>query len=142
LAAAGVPAGVMVAPLISGLNDHEVAAILKAAAEAGARHAGYVPLRLPGAVGPLFEAWLDRHEPGRKAKVLRRVRAERGGRLTGPRFGDRMRARGPLAEATAAVFHAACRREGLNREKLVLSTAAFRRPEPPGAGGRQLFLFE
>jgi DNA repair photolyase len=142
LAAAGVPTGVMVAPVIPGLNDHEIPAILAAAARAGARHAGYVPLRLPGAVGPLFEAWLDRHEPGRKAKILGRIRALRGGKLNEVRFGARMRGKGPLAAAIDSVFQTSCRREGLNAEKLTLSTDAFRRPEPAGGSGRQLRLFD
>ena len=139
LSSVGIPAGVMVAPVIPGLNDHEVASILAASADAGARHAGWVPLRLPGAVAPLFEAWLDRHEPGRKAKVLGRVRAMRGGKLNDTRFGSRMRPDGALAGLIGSVFTTTCRRVGLNVEKLVLSTSAFRRP---GEDGLQLRLFD
>jgi DNA repair photolyase len=143
LAASGVPVGVMVAPVIPGLNDHEIPAILAAAAQAGAKYAGHVPLRLPGAVGPLFEAWLDRHEPGRKEKILGRVRAMRGGRLNDPGFGSRMRGRGAFAAAISTVFRASCAREGLNAEPLPISTDAFRRPDPePPGGARQLRLFE
>lgn len=138
LTAAGVPVGVMVAPVIPGLTDHEIPAILTAAADAGARMAGYVPLRLPLAVAPLFEDWLERHTPGRKAKVLGRVRALRGGALNESRFGARMRGSGALAALIDSVFKTTCRRVGLNREELRLSTEAFRRPGP----GRQLRLFD
>ena len=96
-------------------------------------------MRLPGAVAPLFEAWLDRHEPGRKAKILGRVRAMRGGKLNETAFGSRMRPDGALAGLIGTVFTTTCRREGLNAEKLVLSTSAFRRP---GEASRQLRLFE
>jgi DNA repair photolyase len=145
LAASGVPVGVLVAPVIPGLNDHEIPAILAAASKAGAKHAGWVPLRLPGAVAPLFEAWLDRHEPGRKAKILGRVRAMRGGKLNESRFGTRMRPQGEFGGVIGSMFAAACQREGINTEKLVLSTAAFRRPSDrghvSGAGEEQLRLF-
>jgi DNA repair photolyase len=138
LAGAGVPVGVMVAPVIPGLNDHEIPAILAAAARAGARHAAYVPLRLPLAVAPLFEDWLDRHEPGRKEKVLGRLRSLRGGKLNDARFGARMSGSGTFAAMIDTVFRATCVREGLNRAALVLSTAAFRRP----GVARQETLFE
>ena len=138
-AKAGVPVGVMVAPVIPGLNDHEIPAILAAAARAGARHAGFVPLRLPLAVAPLFEDWLERHTPGKKEKILGRVRSLRGGRLNDARFSTRMRGEGVFADAIRAVFQTACAREGLNLERLRLSTTAFRRPEEPG---RQLRLFD
>jgi DNA repair photolyase len=128
LSQAGVPTGVLVAPVIPGLTDHELPAIIAAAAKAGARFAGYVPLRLPYAVAPLFEAWLTRHLPRRKDKVLNRVRAIRGGRLNDPRFGSRMKGEGILAEQIAALFSLACRRVGIGERSLDLSTAAFRRP--------------
>jgi len=138
LARAGVPVGVMVAPVIPGLTDHEMPSILAAAARAGARHAGYVPLRLPMAVATLFEDWLERHAPGQKEKVLGRIKSLRSGKLNDARFGDRMRGSGALAALLDTVFQTACRREGLNREKLRLSTAAFRKPDPGG----QLRLFD
>jgi DNA repair photolyase len=138
LAGAGVPVGVMVAPVIPGLTEHELPAILAASARAGARHAGYVPLRLPLAVAPLFEDWLDRHAPGKKAKVLGRLRSLRDGKLNEARFGSRMRGSGTFAAMIDTVFQASCRREGLNREPLRLSAEAFRRPEPGG----QLRLFD
>ncbi len=139
LAEAGVPVAVMVAPVIPGLNDREVPAILEAAAEAGARRAGWVMLRLPHAVEPLFADWLERHRPREKEKVLAKVRAMRGGRLNDPRFGTRMRGQGLLAEQIERLFQITCQRVGLaTGGPSALSTAAFRRPEPPNA---QLPLF-
>lgn len=138
LAAAGIPTGVMMAPVIPGLTDHEIPRVLQVAAAAGARFAGFVPLRLPGAVAPLFEQWLELHRPARKDKVLNRVRALRGGKLNDARFRSRMRGEGTFAEQMRALFHAACRKQGLNREPLRLSAAAFRRPDATG----QLGLFE
>jgi DNA repair photolyase len=136
LAAAGVPVGVMVAPVIPGLNDHEIPRIIAAAAEAGAQFAGKVVLRLPLAVAPLFEDWLGRHFPDRKEKVLNQVRALRGGRLNDSQFGSRMRGEGPLAEQIAQLFRVACRRAGMADEGPELSTASFRRIEP---GQRELW---
>ena len=135
-AAAGVPAGVLVAPVIPGLTDHEIPSILEAAARAGAAFAGFVMLRLPGAVAPLFEEWLARHRPGSKEKILNRIRSLRGGRLNDPRFGDRMRGAGPFAEQVASLFAVASRRAGLSARGPDLSTASFRRP------GAQGLLFE
>jgi len=135
LAAAGIPTSVMVAPVVPGLTDHEIPAILAAAAEAGAESAGYVPLRLPGAVAGLFEAWLEERFPDRKEKVLNRVRALRGGRLDDPRFGSRMRGEGVFAAQIHTLFTTARRRAGLDRRGAPLSGAAFRQP------GEQLGLF-
>ncbi len=128
LAGAGVPVGAMIAPIIPALNDHEIPALLQAVAAAGARSARPILLRLPHGLGPLFESWLDRHFPERKAKVLSRIRQMRGGRLNDPRFHWRMRGSGLLAEQTLALFEVARRRAGLPAEGPVLSTAAFRRP--------------
>lgn len=136
LSQAGVPVGVMAAPMIPGLNDHELAGIVAAAAEAGARSAGYTMLRLPFGVPALFESWLERHYPERKEKVLGRIRDVRGGKLNDPRFGARMRGEGIMAEQIAGMFTLACKKTGLNRRP-ELSTAAFRRP-----GGEQGLLFE
>lgn len=127
LAEAGVPAGVMVAPIVPGLTDHEAPAILKAARAAGARFAGYTILRLPHGVKDLFAAWLARHVPGAARKVLGRVRAVRGGRLNDARFSSRMRGEGLYADQIAALFAAAARRAGFGAWPS-LSTAAFRRP--------------
>ncbi len=129
LAKAGVPTGVMTAPLILGLNDHEVPALLEAAADAGASSANYVPLRLPHQLGPLFEDWLERNYPDRKAKVLSQIAAIRGGRLNDPRFGTRMRGEGVFAEHLAGLFKLTCRRLGLNAARLEsMEASAFRRP--------------
>jgi DNA repair photolyase len=133
LSAAGVPVGVMVAPVIPGLTDHELPAILKAAAEAGARSAGFVPLRLPHGLGTLFSDWLERHVPDRREKVLNRVREMRGGKLNDPNFVSRMRGSGEYIDQLRALFHVTCAKVGLNRERSALSTASFRRPSPPPA---------
>jgi len=130
LSRAGVPTGVLVAPVIPGLTDHEMPAIISAAAKAGARCAGYVLLRLPHAVAPLFEAWLTEHRPARKDKVLNRIRAIRGGRLNDPRFGSRMKGEGIFAEQIEDLFSLACRKAGIVGRGPNLSTAAFRRPMP------------
>jgi DNA repair photolyase len=137
LAQAGVPVGVMVAPMIPGLTDHELPAIVAACASAGARYAGYLPVRLPLGVAPLFEDWLERHVPDRKAKVLHRIRELRGGRLNDPAFGSRMRGDGIFAETLAQLFRTACQKAGLGGQRPELSTASFRRP-----GGEQRLLFE
>ena len=131
LSAAGVPVVALTAPLIPGLTDHEVPALLNAAAKAGAIDAGYVLLRLPHAVAPLFEAWLERHAPGHKEKVLGRLRELRGGKLYDATFGKRMTGEGPLAEQMKALFEVAHRRAGFSGERrrtADLSTAAFRVP--------------
>jgi DNA repair photolyase len=136
LAAAGVPVQVFVAPVIPGLTDHELPAILEAAAAAGACGAVSIPLRLPGAVAPLFERWLEAHRPGASEKVLGRVRSMRGGQLNDARFGARMRGEGPYAEGLRALFRVTCRRLGLEGAP-PLSAAAFRRP----AAGGQMEIF-
>jgi DNA repair photolyase len=137
LSQAGVPAGVMVAPTIPGLTDHEMPSIIAAAAKAGAQFAGYVVLRLPYAVKSLFEQWLAQHRPERKEKVLNRIRAVRGGKLNDPRFKSRMKGEGIFADEIAQVFSASCRKAGIFGRRPSLSTAAFRR-----AGGGQLNFFE
>ena len=106
LAEAGIPVGVMVAPVIPGLTEHEMPAILKAAADAGARNAGYTIVRLPMEVSPLFQDWLEHHFPGRKEKVLDRIRAMRDGRLNDSRFGVRMSGEGKAAELISAAVSA------------------------------------
>src|ERR1051326_7278552 len=88
---ARVPVGVLLAPIIPGLNDHEIPSLLDAAMNAGAQYAAYVPLRLPFGVGKLFEDWLTCYFPDRKEKVLNQIRSLRGGRLNDPNFGSRMR---------------------------------------------------
>lgn len=137
LAAGGIPVGVMTAPVIPGLNDHELPNLLSAAAEAGATFAAYVPVRLPYAVAPLFEDWLARHFPERKDKVLNRIRSMRGGELNDANFGSRMRGEGLFAQHIAQLFSISCRRAGMGEGGFPkLSTAAFR-----GGGGAQPDLF-
>jgi DNA repair photolyase len=140
LAAAGIPVGVMVAPIIPGLTEHEAPAILKAAAEAGAKWAGYTIVRLPLAVSGLFQDWLEQHFPGRKDKVLERIRAMRDGRLNDSRFGVRMSGEGPFADLIRQVFIVHCRQLGLNQRPWPVSADAFQRPNE--SGQRQLPLFE
>jgi DNA repair photolyase len=137
LARAGVPVRVMVAPVIPGLNDTEVPAILRAAADAGACGAGWIMVRLPHAVAPLFDGWLARHFPDRRDKVLNRLRALRGGKLYDSTFGARMRGEGLMADQIGALFDATARKCGLDRNRATLSTSAFRRPP-----GGQLALFD
>jgi len=133
LHAAGVPCAVSVAPVIPALTDHELEDILAAAAQAGARWAGYVLLRLPYEIKDLFAEWLVQHYPQRAQHVMSLVRAMRGGRDNDPRFGSRMRGTGPLAVLLRNRFQLACRRLGLNAgERDVLTTALFRAPTPPG----------
>jgi DNA repair photolyase len=131
LSAAGVPVGVMVAPVIPGLTDHEMPAILEAAAEAGARTAGYVPVRLPFAVKELFERWLERHLPDRREKVLNRIRALRGGKLNDSNFMSRMRGEGVFAEQIKRMFEMGMKRAGIRNDFPHLRTDRFRRPGVP-----------
>jgi DNA repair photolyase len=125
LAAAGVPVGVNAAPIIPGLNDHEIPAILRAAADAGARRANYTLVRLPYAVKDLFTTWLGDHAPERRDKVLNRIREMRGGRLNDPRFGSRMRGEGVFADQIDALFTRSRARAGLEHD-FALSTSHFR----------------
>lgn len=128
LARAGVSVGVMTAPVIPGLNDHELPSLISAAAEAGAGFAAYTPVRLPHTVRPLFEDWLARRFPERKEKVLNRIRSMRGGRLNDPHFVSRMRGEGIFANQISQLFDISCRRAGLEGKCFPrLSTAAFRR---------------
>jgi DNA repair photolyase len=138
LSEAGIPTGVMVAPVVPGLTDHEMPEILERAAEAGAVRASWIMLRLPHAVKDLFSDWLGRHFPDRKEKVLNRLRDLRGGVLYDPRYGARMRGEGPFAEQVRRVFEVSCRRLGLNENPVLLSTEGFRRPSRNG----QLGLFD
>jgi DNA repair photolyase len=136
---AGIRAGVMVAPVIPAITDHEIEHIVAAAAEAGAVQAGFVMLRLPYEVKTLFRAWLDAHYAQRAAHVMSLVRQMRGGRDNDPRFGRRMRGEGPYAELVAQRFRAACRRYGLPRgEQRALRTDLF---APQARSGDQLGLF-
>jgi len=130
-----VPVSVLVAPVIPGLTEQEIPAILEAAAAAGARSASWVLLRLAEPLPLLFDAWLERHYPRRRAKVLARIRDCRGGALNDPTFGRRMRGKGDYAEQIRALFALAARRAGLDRRLPEPSTAAFRIPvSGPGQG--------
>jgi DNA repair photolyase len=133
LAKANIPMGVMVAPVIPAITDHEMPAILTAAANAGATSAGFVLLRLPWAVAPLFEQWLDEHFPHRKKKVLNRVRVLRDGKLYDSRWGVRQRGEGIFAEQLDAIFDVTCRKLGLNEISRDLSASSFRRPTAQGS---------
>lgn len=138
LSAAGVPVGVMVAPVIPGLNDEEIPRILQAAAQAGACSASWVLLRLPKPVDALFANWLAEHFPDRRERVLGRIRECRGGRMYDPRFGSRMRGEGVYAEHIGSLFTTAARRHGLDRPLPPVNTTAFRHPPQ---SGEQLGLY-
>lgn len=141
LAKAGIPTAVMVAPLIPALADHEMEAILTAAREAGARSAGYILLRLPHEVKPLFRAWLEAHQPGRMAHVYSLMRQLHGGREYDSTFGARQRGSGPLAEIIAQRFRSATRRLGLDAPSLPMNLTAFRAPSSPLPPAPQMRLF-
>src|SRR5207302_11099472 len=128
LSKAGIPAGVLAAPVIPGLTDHEMPSLIATAVKAGAQFAGYVLLRLPHAVAPLFEQWLTRHFPEKKEQVLNRIRAVRGGELYDARFGKRMVGEGILGEQIKGLIQVACRKAGLENHRPTLSISAFRRP--------------
>jgi DNA repair photolyase len=127
LASAGVPVNVLVAPVIPGLTDHELPAILAASAQAGARTASMVLLRLPWAVKDVFTAWLEAHVPGKKDRVLSRLRAMHGGKLYDPRWGKRMRGEGAQAKQISDLFAITARRAGLNAVSFKLNPRNFRR---------------
>jgi len=136
LAAAGVRVGVMAAPIIPGLNDHEIPAILERAAAAGARCASWTLVRLAAPLDQLFVDWLEKHYPDRVLRILGRLRACRSGKMNDPRFGHRMRGEGEYAAHLRALFALAARRRGLDQALPPLNTAAFRRP-----GGVQIPLW-
>jgi len=143
LAAAGIPCGVMVAPLIPALTDKTLEAVLEEAAKAGATRAGWILLRLPNEVRPLFKEWLAAHQPQRAEHVISIIRQSRGGRENDPNFGSRMSGSGNFVELIGKRFDLACRRFGLNSEenhmasRRGLDCSLFR---PPGGEG-QMRLF-
>ncbi|MDX1945972.1 MAG: PA0069 family radical SAM protein [Pirellulaceae bacterium] len=139
LSAAGVPVRVMTAPIIPGLNDAEIAPLLQAAAAAGARSAGYVMLRLPLAVAPVFRAWLREHRPLAADKVEGLIRELRGGQLNDSAWGARMRGTGPYADGIAASFRLFARKHGLDLESPPLDRSQFR---PPRLDTAQRTLFD
>ncbi len=132
LAGAGVPVGVMAAPMIPGLNDHELEAILHAAKAAGAQRAGYILLRLPYEIKDLFDTWLQDHYPDRKARVLELLRQTRGGGLNQAEFGLRMRGQGTYATLLQRRFEVAVRKLGLDAAWPPPPTHLFQPPPRPG----------
>jgi len=139
LAAAGIPTGLMYAPVVPAINDHEMEAILEAGAAQGAATAGYVLLRLPGEVKELFYEWLELHYPDRAQKVRNRIRELRGGRDNDSRFGHRMRGQGTWAALLKSRFEASCRKHGLGSGRAApLTTALFR---PPNRSPGQMELW-
>jgi len=139
LSQAGVPVAVMTAPIIPGLNDREIPALLEAAREAGATRAGIVLLRLPHQLKALFEEWLERHFPDRKERVLSLIRDTRGGALYDARPGVRGRGEGAFAEQIRSTFHVFRRRLGFEEAGGGLSSAAFRAPKTDERGQMALF---
>ncbi|MEM7146548.1 MAG: PA0069 family radical SAM protein [Verrucomicrobiota bacterium] len=130
LADAGIPVGVSLAPRIPGLNDHETPAILKAAAEHGAKTAFYTLVRLPHGVKNIFANWLNQHRPGETNKILDRIRETRDGKLNDSNFKSRMRGKGPIAQDIATLFKISAKRYGLDQSLPPLSTASFHRQDP------------
>lgn len=139
LSDAGVPTMVGFAPVIPGLNDHELEAVLEASAEAGATRAMFVLLRLPHEIKDLFREWLTDARPERAARVMSLIRQARGGRDYDPEWGSRMKGQGPLADLIAQRFAAACRRLNLNVASVETNLADFR---VPPKSGDQLGLFD
>ncbi|HZR81716.1 MAG TPA: PA0069 family radical SAM protein [Candidatus Binatia bacterium] len=138
LTAAGVPVGVMIGPVVPGLNDEEIPRILAAAGEAGAQSASWVLLRLARPLDEIFVAWLEERVPERKQRVLSRIRATRDGRLSDTMFGRRMRGQGEYAAQIAALFAASARKHGLDRRLPPLDASHFR--VPPKAGDQLSLL--
>ena len=128
LSEAGIPTGLMFAPVIPFLNDDDMEAVLEGGAQAGVRYAGYVLIRLPHEVKELFEEWLHLHEPLKAERVVNRIRDMRGGKENDPSFGTRMRGAGIYAELIRQRFERACRRLGLNKSAHVLDTSRFTSP--------------
>jgi DNA repair photolyase len=136
LADAGIPVFVSLAPVIPAVTDHEMEHLLERAAEAGARGAFFLPIRLPHEVAPLFRAWLDEHFPDRAGKVMSIIQSIRGGRDNDPNFFTRMQGQGPWADLLRVRFHRMCKKLGLNGARMELRTDLFRPPE-----GAQMRLF-
>ncbi len=128
---AGIPTYVSISPVIPAITDHEMEHILKRAAEAGAKAAFFIPVRLPWEVAPLFEAWLETHFPDRKAKVMATIASLRDERKNDPGFFTRMRGSGPWADLLRTRFHISCRKYGLEGERIRLRSDLFRAPEGP-----------
>jgi DNA repair photolyase len=128
LSEAGIPVGVLVAPLIPGLSDHEVPAILKAVSERGATNAGYTVVRLNGAVSQIFKDWLEKNYPDRFDKVWHMIQACHGGQVNDSRFGNRMRGDGNIAQLISDTFKLHCRINKLNLNPVLLDSSKFKIP--------------
>jgi DNA repair photolyase len=131
LAEASIPTYVSIAPVIPAITDHEIEHLVERAAQAGARHAFFIPVRLPHEVAPLFRAWLAEHFPDRAGKVMAIIQSLRGGRDNDPDFFTRMKGQGPWAELLRVRFHRACRLHNLNQDRPLLDTSRFRPPKGP-----------
>ena len=142
LVAAGIPTGVLTAPMIPMLNDSDLEAALEAAHAAGATEASYVLLRLPHELADLFKDWLEHHFPLRAEHVMSIIRQSRGGRENDPRFGARMKGEGVFAQLIAQRFAKACARLGLNRRSYPVNTSLFSAPAKAAAAGPQMALFQ
>lgn len=138
LAEAGIPVHVMVAPVIPGLNDHEIPAVLAQVAEAGAQSASYIMLRLPLAVEEIFTDWLTNRRPDKLDVVLSRLRSVRNGQLNSAKFGERMSGSGPMADQIKQLFEVTAKRHGLRNRLQQLRTDLFTPPKSPDG---QLRLF-
>ena len=132
LAGQGIPVGVSVAPMIPGLNDSEIPAILEAAREAGAQFAGYTVVRLPFSVKEVFASWLEVHFPGMKDKVMGRIEETQGRTLSHPEFGKRLKGVGVWSEQIAQIFNISLKRAGMLHRRPEVNAAAFRRPREVG----------
>jgi DNA repair photolyase len=132
LSSQGIPVGVSVAPIIPGLNDSEIPAILQAARDAGAQFAGYTVVRLPFSVKEVFALWLEEHFPGMKNKVLNRIEETQGRTLSHPEFGKRLKGVGVWSDQISQVFQLSLKRANLHHRRPPLSLAHFRRPREIG----------
>ncbi|MAT40615.1 MAG: radical SAM protein [Ectothiorhodospiraceae bacterium] len=128
LSEAGIPVGVLIAPIVPGLTDREIPELIAAAKDAGAEHVSFVMLRLPNSLVELFTTWLDEHYPDAKSKVLGRIQQMRGGNLYDSRFGVRGRGEGVYAEHIHTLFKSACKKHGIPQSGKPLSTEHFRNP--------------
>lgn len=139
LTEAGVPVHVMLAPLVPGLTDHEIPALLQAASEAGAQSASYILLRLPLTVEPVFLEWLERTQPQHRDRVESRIRSTRGGALYQSKFGERMRGTGEIAEQIRRTYHVFARKFGLDQSRGVELDVSQFHPPTPSSGQKWLF---
>lgn len=138
LADAGIPVGVMIAPIIPGLNDSEIPKIIEAASIAGAKSANYILLRLPLTVEPVFVKWLQRTQPLKAEKILKRIQETRGGKMNGSAWGERMVGTGEIAEQIHKLFHIFRQKFGMTAELPPHNCSIFQ-PPTPTSGQRRLF---